>query len=98
MNTALLARLLTTLIVSLENTTAPSPAATAFSRANRRKGNELAQAVSAQALHQAVAFIRDQAPAKADHREAILTEAWTGLPGGGHDSSRKRRNDSSRFF
>ena len=68
-------------VVSLENATAPSPAATAFHKAIRRKGDELAQIDGLEVLDTAVAFIREQAPAKADHREAILTEAWTGLAG-----------------
>ncbi|MHC2020243.1 hypothetical protein [Methylobacterium sp. CM6247] len=71
------------LVVSLENATAPSPAATAFHKAIRRKGDELAQIGGIRVLDYALAFIRDQAPSPttADHREVILTEAWTDLAG-----------------
>lgn len=72
---------LTALVVCMENASAPSPAATAFHRAIRRKAGDLIQAGGPDALAHAVAFIREQAPAKADQREAIITEAWTGLAG-----------------
>lgn len=83
MNTALLTPILSTLtalVVSVENATVPSPTATAFHKAIRTKGEELIQAGGPEALHYALAFIRDQTLAKADHREVILGEAWTGLP------------------
>lgn len=74
---------LTGLVVAMEGHTAPSPATTAFHKAIQRKGDELALAGGIEVLDYAVAFIRDHAPsaAKADHREAILTKAWTGLAG-----------------
>lgn len=74
---------LVALVVSLENQTAPSPAATAFHKAIRRKGDELAQVGGLEVLDYALAFIREQAPtpAKADHREATIVEAWTGIAG-----------------
>ncbi|MCC0808057.1 hypothetical protein FPV16_17880 [Methylobacterium sp. W2] len=74
---------LTGLVVAMEAHTAPSPAATAFHQAIRRKGDELAQIGGIEVLDYALVFIREQAssPAKAGHREAVLTEAWTGLAG-----------------
>lgn len=69
------------LVVSMENATAPSPAATAFHSAIRRKGGELAHLGGPEALTHALAFVRDQSPAKAEHREGILTEAWSGNAG-----------------
>lgn len=72
---------LTALVVSMENATAPSPAATAFHKAIRRKGEELVQTGGPEALDYGLAFIRGEAPTKADHRETILDEAWSGLPG-----------------
>ncbi|NEU14833.1 hypothetical protein G3T14_22440 [Methylobacterium sp. BTF04] len=69
------------LVVAMEHAIAPSLAATAFFKAIRRKGEDLIQAGGGEALNYALAFIREQAPCKADHREVILSEAWAGLPG-----------------
>lgn len=69
------------LVVSIENTTTPSPTETAFHEAIRWKGEDLLQVGGPEALKYALAFIRDQAPAKAERRETILDEAWSGLPG-----------------
>ncbi|KQO49940.1 hypothetical protein [Methylobacterium sp. Leaf85] len=71
------------LVVAMDGHKAPSAAATAFHKAIRRKGYELAQVAGIEVLDYALAFIRDQAPnpTTADHREAVLTEAWAGLAG-----------------
>jgi len=72
---------LTALVVAAEAQAPSSPAGTAFRRAIRRKGEDLAQAGGGEALNAALAFVRDRAPDRADEREALLSAAWAGLAG-----------------
>lgn len=72
------------LLVAIEGAPAGSPAATAYRSALRRKGQDLAAAGGPAALVDMLARVRTADAACADAREAIVDEAWAGLPGWRH--------------
>lgn len=68
-------------LAGIERHDAGAPAALAFRSALRRKGQDLADAGGPAALADMLARIRAADPGRADAREAVITAAWTGLPG-----------------
>ena len=69
------------LLRAVEGLPPDSPAASAYRAAIRRKGEALAAEGPPDALAHAVTLIRIEAPSLAEHRAAVLTAAWAGLPG-----------------
>lgn len=72
---------LTTILAALERPDTGSAAANAFHAAIRRKGTEMVEEFGIEALNDAYAVIRHQAPDRSGRREAVLNSAWAGLPG-----------------
>lgn len=71
---------LLSILAAAERHSAGTPAATAFTAAIRRKGEELIT-ISGEALDDVLACIRAAAPEKAPQRERLLDAAWAGLFG-----------------
>ena len=69
------------LLTAIEGAPSGSPAATAFRSALIRKGRDLAAAGGPAALADVLTRVRMADPARADARDAIVDEAWAGLPG-----------------
>lgn len=69
------------LLTAIEGAPSGSPAATAFRSALRRKGQDLAAAGGPSALADVLARIRIADPARAETREAMISEQWVGLAG-----------------
>ena len=69
------------LLVAIEGLPAGSPAGKAYRSAIQRKGWELTGIGGAEAMEYALVRARQDAPDRAAAREAIITAAWTGIPG-----------------
>lgn len=72
---------LTAMLAAMERPDAGSAAVNAYHTAIRRKGVEIAAELGVEALNDAYAAIRHQAPDRSGRREAVLNSAWSDLPG-----------------
>jgi hypothetical protein len=68
-------------LVAATETQPAGPAKKAYRAAIRGKGREVIASGSGEALEAVLRQVCDAAPDRAERREHILTEAWTGLPG-----------------
>lgn len=69
------------LVAAVESQLTAGPAVRAFQAAIRRKGEEAAEAVGAEAMDATLRIAADADPDRAQRRENIIAEAWTGLAG-----------------
>ena len=61
--------------------TTTGPAAVAFRAAIRRRGTEIAQAGGREAMAHVLAELLRLAPDRAETRKAVVTAAWSAVPG-----------------